>query len=154
MTNDETVQDHVHHDGCDHGTPAVEAKKPSEIPTRIYGQHVFFVVKGSSVDSAYTAARAMGVKVLEAKRLRAPVPALKEEKEIEVEETAEDGTKSMVKKTVQVLAAIQPAVYRQLGDSKADLERRVKSHGDMKTVAETEFSYVVKAMGDPSETLE
>lgn len=128
--------------------------KPAEIPTRTHGQHVFFVVRGSSVDTAYAAARAMGVKILQAIRLVAPIPAVKEEKEVEVEETAEDGTKSTVKRKVQVLADLQPQVYRQLGGSPKDLERRAKSHTGMQTVIDTEFTYVIKAMGDPADTLE
>jgi hypothetical protein len=144
---------------ADSAAPSETTVEEKKIPTRSHGQHTFFVVKGPNSEAAYDAAAAMGLKVLDVVRLRATVPAIRVEKDVEVETQdpafPDDATKKIkTVKKVQVLAEMQPAVYRRLGDSKGDLERRAKSHSGMEDFVETEFTYVVKAMGDPSETLE
>jgi hypothetical protein len=142
---------HVHTDACDHDEESAADAAPK---VRIHGQHVYFLTEGSDMDDAYVAARAMDLRVLEVKRIRKNVPGVKVDKEIEVEETAEDGTKSVVKKTVQVFAEMQPGAYRKLGDDVGLLQERVKSNSlGLETVVETKFLYAVKAMARPEDTL-
>lgn len=121
--------------------------------TRLHGQHCFFVVKGPDLDTVYATARALGVKVLEAKRLRDNVPGVTVDKEVEVEDPA-DKTKT-VKKSVKVLADMQTGVYRKIADAPANVGvgRRTAPGLKLEEVVETEFTYVVKAMGNPTETL-
>ncbi len=129
--------------------------KPAAPQTRIHGQHVFFAVKGASLDAAYAAAAAMGLKLLEAKRLRDDVPGVTADKEIEIEDPA-DPTKT-VKKTVKVLSKMQPGVYRKIADAPENtvgkLARRPSLGLSLQEITETEFTYLCKAMGDPADTL-
>jgi hypothetical protein len=128
------------HDDHDHAAETDQSlETPAPPPVQLKGQHLYFVVRGTSSQDAYDAAKEKGVRVLDVRRLRQEIPP--ETEEIEIDHPQKKGEKMKV----EVMKKKQAPVYVAVDTDSDQDDRRRARHSNLEATVESEFTFIVKA---------